>query len=126
MLAKVGAVRHPPSIKQPGPSPVRGRHHRHRAPRRGALHAVILGGLIVPQALLRDRYGVQPADRDSEISVGPIGAEDAELLGLPLGLNVLLYRSVMRDAAGVPVETVSSVNHPQRVVFSTQSAHIRV
>ena len=77
-------------------------------------------------ALLRTRYGVEPADRDSEISVGAIGAGDAELLGLTVGLNVLLYRSVVRDAAGMPVETVASVNHPQRVVFSTQSAHIRV
>jgi GntR family transcriptional regulator len=77
-------------------------------------------------ALLRDRYGIQPTDRDSEISVGPIGAQDAELPGLATGLNVLLYRSVVRDAAGVPIETVASVNHPRRVVFSTQSVHILV
>jgi len=77
-------------------------------------------------ALLQERYAIRPTDRDSEISVGPIGEVDADLLGLAPGLNVLLFRSVVRDAAGVPVEAVSSVNHPQRVVFSTKSAHIRV
>jgi DNA-binding GntR family transcriptional regulator len=76
--------------------------------------------------LLKDRYGIEPAERESEISVGPIGAADAELLGLEPGLNVLLYRSVVRDAAGIPVELVHSVNHPQRVVFSTHAPQIRV
>jgi GntR family transcriptional regulator len=76
--------------------------------------------------LLRDRYGVTPTDRESEISVGPIGAEDAGLLGLRAGTNVLMYRSVMRDAGGRPVESVSSVNHPQRVVFSTHAPQVRV
>jgi GntR family transcriptional regulator len=76
--------------------------------------------------LLRERYGVLPTDRDSEISVAPIDAEDAALLGLAPGLNVMFYRSLVRDAEGVPVELVCSVNHPQRVVFTTQSAHVRV
>ena len=76
--------------------------------------------------LLRNRYNIVPTDRDSEISAGPISAEDGSLLGLPEGVNVLMYRSVVRDAEGVPVEEVTSVNHPQRVVFSTGSAHIRI
>ena len=76
--------------------------------------------------LLRDRYGLLPIERESEISVGPIEAGDALLLGLPAGLNVLLYRSVVRDANGLPIESVASVNHPQRVVFSTHSAEVKV
>lgn len=76
--------------------------------------------------LLRDRYGVTPTDRDSQISIGPIGAEDAGLLGVRSGINVLMYRSVVRDAEGRPVESVSSVNHPQRVVFSTEAPQVRV
>jgi GntR family transcriptional regulator len=76
--------------------------------------------------LLEDRYGIVPTDRESEISVSPVEALDAGLLGVQEGLNVLLYRSVVRDAARVPVEAVSSVNHPSRVVFSTSAAHIRL
>ncbi len=39
---------------------------------------------------------------------------------------MLLYRSVVRNAEGLPIESVASVNHPQRVVFSTQSPQVRV
>jgi len=74
--------------------------------------------------LLKDRYGLHPADRDSEISVGPVSDEDAALLGVAAGINVLLYNSVVRTADGVPVESVASINHPQRVVFSTDAARI--
>ena len=76
--------------------------------------------------LLRDRYGIVPTDRDSEISVGPVTAEDAGLLGVAPGINVLLYTSIVRDADGRVIESVSSVNHPERVVFSTHSAHIKI
>ena len=76
--------------------------------------------------LLRDRYGIVPADRDSEISVGAVTAEDAGLLGVAPGINVLLYTSIVRDADGRVIESVSSVNHPERVVFSTHSAHIKI
>jgi GntR family transcriptional regulator len=75
---------------------------------------------------LRDRYHILPTDRDSEISVRPIAADDAALLGLEEAINVLIYRSVVRDADGVPIEHLTSVNHPQRVVFTTESAHILV
>jgi GntR family transcriptional regulator len=76
--------------------------------------------------LLGRRYGLRPAERDSEISVGPIGAEDAALLGVAEGINVLLYRSVVRDPDGQAVESITSVNHPQRVVFSTHAPQVRV
>jgi GntR family transcriptional regulator len=76
--------------------------------------------------ILRSRYSIAPTDRDSEISARPISAEDAPLLGLAEGINVLIYRSVVRDAEGAPVEQVMSVNHPQRVVFTTGSQHIRI
>lgn len=74
--------------------------------------------------LLRERFGRNPADRESEIRVGPISAEDARLLDLPEGLNVLLYNSVVRDSTGVRIECVASVNHPERVVFSTDAVHV--
>jgi GntR family transcriptional regulator len=77
-------------------------------------------------SLLRDRYGLVPTDRDSEISAAPINAEDAWLLGLREGINVLHYRSIVRDAQGRVIESVASVNHPQRVVFSTHAPQVRI
>lgn len=76
--------------------------------------------------ILRDRYNIVPTDRDSEISARPIAAEDAALLGFEEGINVLIYRSVVRDAEGVPIEHLTSVNHPQRVVFTTGSTQLRI
>lgn len=101
---------------------------------RSAIPAMLVPGLVAEDlaqnaslyALLRERYGLRPIERDSEISVGPIGAGDARLLGVREGINVLLYRSVVRNAEGLPIESVASVNHPQRVVFSTQCAQLRV
>ncbi len=72
--------------------------------------------------LLGERYGLHPTDRDSEISCAPVAAGDAHLLGVREGINVLMVRSLVRDANGRPIESVSSVNHPQRVVFSTHPA----
>jgi GntR family transcriptional regulator len=77
-------------------------------------------------ALLRERYGIVPEGRDSEISLCPVTEEDAALLGIEAGINVLLYRSLVRDTTGVPVEMTSSVSHPQRVVFRSQSAQLKL
>ncbi len=71
-------------------------------------------------ALLAARYGIRTRSRRGEIAAAPIGAEDAELLALAAGTNVLLYRSVIFDEEGRAVEYMISVNHPQRVVFTTQ------
>ena len=73
-------------------------------------------------ALMRDRFGLRPTERDTEIGVGPIDADDARLLGLAEGVNVLLCHSVVYGPDGQPIESVSSVNHPQRVMFSSRSA----
>ncbi|MBN8875759.1 MAG: GntR family transcriptional regulator [Rhodospirillales bacterium] len=71
-------------------------------------------------ALLADRFGIRTRTRRGEIEAAPIDREDAALLGLPPGTNVLLYRSVIFDDQGQPVEYMISVNHPRRVVFTTQ------
>jgi GntR family transcriptional regulator len=76
--------------------------------------------------LLINRYGLHPTDRTSEISVRRIEDEDASLLGIAPGINVLRYMSTVRDAEGAPLEHVVSINHPERVVFSTDFAHIRL
>lgn len=77
-------------------------------------------------ALLRDRYGITPCGRDSEISIGAISATDAALLGVDPGINVLVYRSLVCDPSGVPVEVTNSVSHPLRVVFRSQAAQLRL
>lgn len=68
-------------------------------------------------ALLRDRFAIEPERRRAQIGVVPISAEDAELLGLQAGTNVLSYRLDIFDRDGRPIEYMSSVNHTQRVNF---------
>jgi GntR family transcriptional regulator len=72
-------------------------------------------------AILKERYGIQTGHRHGFISVGPIGARDADLLGLLPDDSVLLYRSVVFDRQGRPIEHMISANHPQRVTFTTKA-----
>lgn len=76
--------------------------------------------------LLHQRYGIEPCDRESEIGAGPIDAEDATLLSVDEGTNMLLYRSIVRGADGRPIESVFSINHPKHVVFTTETVHINI
>jgi GntR family transcriptional regulator len=71
-------------------------------------------------SVLDSRYGLRPVARRSEISVAPVGSEDAELLGLRIGTNVLMLCSVVLDKQGTAIEYVISVNHPERVSFTTE------
>jgi GntR family transcriptional regulator len=71
-------------------------------------------------AVLEQRYGLRPTARRSEIGASPLDDADAELLGLPPRTNALVQRSVVLDQKGRAVEHVISVNHPERVVFSTE------
>jgi GntR family transcriptional regulator len=71
-------------------------------------------------SILESRYGLRPVARRSEISVAPIEPDHAEWLGLPLGTNVLLLRSIVFDREGNAIEYVVSVNHPDRVSFATE------
>lgn len=73
-------------------------------------------------ALLRTRYGIRTARRSGEISVGTVDAQDAELLGLRAEASVLLYSSTISDVDGRPVEYMTSINHPEHVVFTTEQA----
>lgn len=101
---------------------------------RSAIAAALVPGLVAEDLaqnaslylLLQQRYGLHPTERDSEISVRPINADDARLLGLRAGVNVLCYRSVVRNEVGLPIESIVSINHPQRVVFSTQLPQVRI
>jgi GntR family transcriptional regulator len=77
-------------------------------------------------ALLRSRYGLEPTNRKSEITVAPIDEEDAALLGVEAGINVLRYCSTVNGSDGKALEHIVSMNHPERVAFSTDFAHIRL
>ena len=70
---------------------------------------------------LKERFGIQVGDRRGVISVAPVGAQDAALLGLEPDASVLLYRSIVSDRHGKPIEHMISVNHPQRVMFQTSA-----
>jgi GntR family transcriptional regulator len=70
-------------------------------------------------ALLKQRYGIAIGAGESLINVSPATALEAELLGLRPDTPAMIFRSVVRDRQGRPIEYLTSVNHPQRVVFKT-------
>jgi GntR family transcriptional regulator len=76
--------------------------------------------------LLKERFGIPVAKRQGVISVGPILPEDATLLNVEPGTNVLIYRLNIFDEDELPIEHMVSVNHPQRVTFKTFSATIKM
>ncbi|GGL19504.1 GntR family transcriptional regulator [Deinococcus radiotolerans] len=68
--------------------------------------------------VLADRYGIAAAVGESVISVSVATAAEAQALNLPDQHAVLLYRSVVQDTQGQPFEYLTSVNHPNLVVFN--------
>lgn len=77
-------------------------------------------------ALLQERYGIRVGDRRYRISVAPIEAGDAKLLDLEPASSILRLESVVSDQGAKPIEQLVSINHPQRVAFSTHSALSRI
>lgn len=71
--------------------------------------------------LLRSRYGIGVGRRSGVIGIAPIQAGDAALLGIEPDINVLVYRLDVYDDQDRPIEHMISINHPQRVVFTTRS-----
>lgn len=88
------------------------------------LTAQDLAGNASLYKILQSRYGLNPETRESEISIAAVTAEEARLLGLDAGINVLLYRSLVHGADGTPIEVVNSINHPERVRFVSHSPQI--
>jgi len=71
--------------------------------------------------LLEERYGITVASSRAEIDVANPPPADAKFLGLRRGEAVLAINVVARDGDGVPIEFVTSLNHPQRVTLTTVS-----
>lgn len=81
--------------------------------------AADLTGDVSLFALLEDKFGIRVGQRSGVISVAPIISQDAALLGVQPGINVLVYRIDVSDDQGRPIEHMVSINHPQRVTFTT-------
>ncbi len=76
-------------------------------------------------ALLHERYGIDVTAGEREISTATATQLEARHLLLAPGTSVLLMRLLAFDRQGRPVEFMSSVNHPQLVVFRTPPATLR-
>jgi GntR family transcriptional regulator len=72
--------------------------------------------------LLRDRYGITTRGAERLIGIGVSTELEAKLLHLKPGTAILLLRLLVLDDAGRPIEYMTSVNHPQLVVFKTANA----
>ncbi|MCW3475319.1 GntR family transcriptional regulator [Limobrevibacterium gyesilva] len=72
--------------------------------------------------LLHDRYGITTTGGERLIGIGFCNDMEARLLHLKPGAAILLLRLLVSDEAGRPIEYMTSVNHPQLVVFRTTKA----
>jgi GntR family transcriptional regulator len=84
----------------------------------GLVAADILGNQSL-YALLKERYGIEIGTAEGLLNISPATAQEAELLGLKPDTPAMVYRSVVRDRQGKPIEYLTSVNHPHRVIFKT-------
>ncbi len=69
--------------------------------------------------LLAERYGIEMGGGQGTISVSTATVQEAQLLGLRSDSPALIFRATANDKDRRPVEYLTSVNHPQRVVFET-------
>jgi len=81
----------------------------------------LLGGQSL-YGILKERINIDIGTGESTIAVAPATAQEATLLGLRPETPTLIYRSVVLDRQSRPIEYLTSVNHPQLVVFKT--AHV--
>ena len=72
--------------------------------------------------LLRERYGITTRGAERLIGIGESTELEAKLLHLKPGTAILLLRLLVLDDGGRPIEYMTSVNHPQLVVFKTANA----
>ncbi|MCG8509225.1 MAG: GntR family transcriptional regulator [Rhodospirillales bacterium] len=73
-------------------------------------------------ALLKERYNIEVGTNKRSLSASPVSAQDAEQLGLRKNELALIIRTVSVDTGGSPIEYLKSVNHPQRVIFTSDYA----
>ena len=69
--------------------------------------------------LLEERYAIAMGGSNAVIGVTPTLPQDAELLGLKRGESALVIHVVASDTDDRPVEYMTSLNHPRRVMLTT-------
>jgi GntR family transcriptional regulator len=72
--------------------------------------------------LLEGRYGIRATRSHQRLGISYATEHVARLLGVEIGSPVMLLRTVVFAEDGRPVEYMTSINHPDRVVFQTGTA----
>ncbi|MDQ0654196.1 GntR family transcriptional regulator [Pseudomonas cedrina] len=75
-------------------------------------------------ALLLARYQIEIDSDEGTLGVATMNDQEARLLDVEPGTAALVYRGVIFDRQGQPVEYLVSVNHPQRVVFKLADSRV--
>ena len=71
-------------------------------------------------SLLKERYDIDTGTSEATIHSATIGSRDAGLLNMRTGEAALVVNSVTFDKAGNPIEYLTSLNHPKRVMFTVK------
>jgi GntR family transcriptional regulator len=75
-------------------------------------------------ALLLSRYQIEIESDEGTLSIATMNDQEARLLDVEAGTAALVYRGVIFDCQGQPVEYLVSINHPQRVVFKLADSRV--
>lgn len=75
-------------------------------------------------ALLLARYQIEIESDEGTLSIAHINDQEARLLEVEPGTAALVYRGVIYDTQGQPLEYLVSINHPQRVVFKLENSRV--
>lgn len=70
-------------------------------------------------SLLESRYNIEMGAGQGTISVSTVTADDSLLLKLRKDAPSLILHALTKDKQGCPIEYLTSVNHPQLVMFET-------
>ncbi len=67
--------------------------------------------------LVKDRYNIKMGKAKATISTGPVSGQDLQILDMKQGETALVIDSVTSSQSGKPIEYLSSLNHPRRVML---------
>lgn len=67
-------------------------------------------------------FNIIPNRSEDQLKIAYATEEEATLLGLQLGGPVFYFRSIVFTDSGSPFEFVKSINHPDKVVFTSSTS----
>ena len=70
--------------------------------------------------IMQQRFGIKVTSSSGMIGAAPASVEDANVLGLRRGESALVIHVIAEDGESRPIEYMTSVNHPRRVMLTTQ------